>query len=150
LERKHYIREANGTGLKQWFLNAFNVKQRTGTNQDVEELIAEADSAIADIQKGVPYGWASITALVMDPDEAGVNSRARQLKKDLLANQHGARIEDAMAVEAIKGAWPGQGISNERRPLISAMNFADITMPVGRWQGTPEIDSSFFPKGAES
>jgi hypothetical protein len=20
-------------------------------------------------------------------------------------------------------------------------------MPVGRWQGTPEIDSSFFPKG---
>jgi type IV secretion system protein VirB4 len=147
LERKHYIREANGTGVKQWFMNAFNLKQRPGANQDVEELIAEADDAISDIQKGVPYGWASITALVMGPDAAEVNSRARQLGKDLSANQHMGRIEDAMAVEAVKSSWPGQGTSNERRPLISGFNYADIGMPVGRWQGTPEIDSTFIPKG---
>jgi type IV secretion system protein TrbE len=147
LERKHFVREANGTGIKQWIINAFNLKKRASANQDTEEQITEIDHALADVAKGMPFGWASITALVRGPDDEEVNSRARQLVKDLAEIQHGARIEDAAAVEAIKGAWPGQGTSNERRPIISAANFADLTMPVEHWEGTREINSTFFPKG---
>jgi type IV secretory pathway VirB4 component len=147
LERKHYIREANGTGIKQWFINAFNLKKRATADQDTEEQIAEIDEALSDLAKGMPYGWATITALVRGLDQEEVNSRARQLVKDLADIQHGARIEDAMAVEAIKGAWPGQATSNERRPIISGANLSELAMPIHHWEGTPEIDSTFFPKG---
>ena len=54
------------------------------------------------VAKGMPYGWATITALVRGLDEADLNSRARQLAKDLADIGYGARIEDAMAMEAIK------------------------------------------------
>jgi type IV secretion system protein TrbE len=149
LDRKHFIREANGTGLKQWFVNAFNMNKRASANQDVEEQITEIDYALSDLAKGVPYGWATITALVRGPDEEEVNSRARQLVKDLAEIQHGARIEDAAAVRAIIGALPGQGTANKRRPIISAPNLSDLSMPIEHWEGTPTIDSTFFPKGTK-
>jgi hypothetical protein len=78
LERKHYIREANGTGIKQWFVNAFNLKKRATADQDTEEQISEIDEALSDLAKGMPYGWATITALVRGLDQEEVNSRARQ------------------------------------------------------------------------
>jgi type IV secretory pathway VirB4 component len=147
LERRRYITEANGTGVKQWFVNSFNLKKRATADQDVEEQIAECDEALTLLAQGMPFGWATITAFVRGREEQAVNSRARQLVKDLADIQHGARIEDAMAVEAIKGGWPGQGAANERRPLISAANFADLALPIHHWEGTPAIDSTFFPEG---
>jgi len=89
LDRKHFVREANGTGIKQWIINAFGLKKRATADQDLEEQIAEIDQALADISSGMPYGWATITALVRGPGEEEVNSRARQLVKDLAAIQHG-------------------------------------------------------------
>jgi type IV secretion system protein TrbE len=147
LEQKHFTREQNGTGIKQWFVNAFGLQKRTSANRDTEEQIQEIDGALSLLAKGESYGWASITALLRGLDADQVNSRAREVFKDLADMQHGARIEDAAAVEAIKGSWPGQGTSNERRPIISASNYAEIAMPIEFWGGTPEVDSSFFPKG---
>jgi len=149
LDRKHFVREANGTGLKQWFINAFNMQKRASANEDVEEQITEIDHALADVAKGTPYGWATIEALVRGTDEDEVNSRARQLVKDLAEIQHGSRIEDAAAVRAIIGALPGQATANKRRPIISAPNLSDLSMPIEHWEGTPTIDSTFFPKGTK-
>src|SRR6266851_5717984 len=149
MDRKHFVRDANGTGFKQWFINAFNMQKRASANHDVEEQITEIDYALSDLAKGMPYGWATITALVRGPDEEEVNSRARQLVKDLAEIQHGARIEDAAAVRAIVGALPGEGTSNKRRPIISGANVSDLSMPIEHWEGTPTIDSSFFPKGTK-
>jgi type IV secretion system protein VirB4 len=150
LERKRFVREANGTGIKQWMINAFNLKQRPTADHDTEEMIAECDGALSQLAKGMPYGWATITALVRGPDADEVNSRGRQMFKDLADIGHGSRLEDAAAVEAIKGAWPGQGTANPRRPVLSGANYCEIAIPVSRWEGTPEIDSSFFPKGTDA
>src|SRR5260370_15108050 len=38
------------------------------------------------------------------------------------------------------------GSDNGRGPLTPAPNFAEQGMPVGHWEGTPTIDSPFFPK----
>jgi type IV secretion system protein VirB4 len=149
LDRKHFVREANGTGLKQWFINAFNMQKRASASEDVEEQITEIDHALADVAKGTPYGWATIEALVRGPDEAEVNNRAKQLFRDLAEIQHGSRIEDAAAVRAMIGALPGQGTANKRRPIISGANFSDLSMPIEHWEGTPTIDSTFFPKGTK-
>jgi type IV secretion system protein VirB4 len=149
LDRKHFVREANGTGLKQWFINAFNMQKRASANEDVEEQITEIDHALADVARGTPYGWATIEALVRGPDEAEVNNRAKQLFRDLAEIQHGSRIEDAAAVRAMIGALPGQGTANKRRPIISGANFSDLSMPIEHWEGTPTVDSSFFPKGTK-
>jgi type IV secretory pathway VirB4 component len=55
-----------------------------------------------------------------------------------------ARVEDANAVEAAQGTWPGDGWSNVRRPMITAGNFAELTLPVEHWPGTPFVDSPFY------
>jgi type IV secretion system protein TrbE len=147
LERNHFIRETFGTGLKQFFVNAFHIQTRkTGEDKDIEEAIAEIDETIAEIQKGVAYGWASVVAVLRGNDEEEVNNRAGEIVKDLAPLNHGARIEDAAAVDAIEGSWPGQGTGNPRRPLISANNFAEIAMPLDHWIGTRYIDSTFFPR----
>jgi len=145
LERKHYVRAAIGSP-KDWLLNDFNVPRRECINQDNEQRIAEVDEARAKLAGGTAYGWCTITAIVRGPDKDEVNSRARQVAKDLATAGYASRIEDANAVEAVKGSWAGQGSSNVRRPLISGDNFAELTMPVEHWEGTPHIDSTFYPK----
>jgi type IV secretion system protein TrbE len=147
LDQKHFNRMLFGTGFKQWIGNSFNIKTRTSFDQDTLDQIAEIDEALAEIPKGVPYGFITICAIVRGEDENDVKSRARQLTKDLAAINHGSRIEDAAAVDAIEGSWPGQGTGNDRRPLLSGRNYAEIVMPVHHWAGTPDIDSRFYPAG---
>jgi len=146
LERKHRVREAAGTGIKQWVASAFNLTRRTGANQDVEDQIKEIDHVRALVAKGTALGFGTITIEIKGEDEEQVHSGARQIVKDYNDLGQGARIEDANAVAAILGGLPANGIDNVRRPLTLALNFAEQSMPVGHWEGTPTIESPFFPK----
>ncbi len=146
LERKHRVREAAGTGIKQWLATAFNLPRRTGANQDIEDQIKEIDHVRALVAKGTALGFGTITIEVKGEDEEQVHGGARQIVKDYNDLGQGARIEDANAVAALQGGLPANGIDNVRRPLTLAPNFAEQAMPVGHWEGTPTIDSPFFPK----
>jgi type IV secretion system protein TrbE len=99
---------------------------------------------MAEAAAGIPFGWATITAVIKDTDSERATARARGLVKDLSAIGLIARVEDANAVEAAQGTWPGDGWSNVRRPMITAGNFAELTLPVEHWPGTPFVDSPFY------
>jgi type IV secretion system protein TrbE len=146
LERKHRVREAAGTGVKQWFATAFNLPRRVSANEDIEEQIAEIDHVRALVAQGMALGWATLTVELRGENQAEVHSGLRQVVKDFNDLGQGARIEDANAVAAREGALPGNGFDNVRRPLTPASNFAEQAMPVGYWGGTPTIDSPFFAK----
>jgi type IV secretion system protein VirB4 len=146
LERKHRVREATGTGIKQWFASAFNLPRRGSANEDIEAQIAELDHVRALVAKGTALGFATITIEVKGEDEEQVYSGARQIVKDYNDLGQGARIEDANSVAALQGGLPANGIDNVRRPLTLAPNHAEQVMPVGHWEGTPAIDSPFFPQ----
>ncbi len=146
LERTFWVRTQLGS-LVDIVARALNIPRRRTINQDVEQQIAEVDGAIAAAAGGLPFGWGTITLIIYDTDPERATLRARDMVKDCYALGLPARLEDANAAEAIMGAWPGNGWSNVRRPMISAGNFADLILPVTHWPGTPSIDSPFFPAG---
>ena len=146
LERKHRVREAAGTGVRQWLATAFNLPRRASLNQDIEDQIEEIDHVRALVAKGTALGFGTITIEIKGEDEEQVHSGARQIVKDYNDLGQGARIEDANAVAALHGGLPADGIDNVRRPLTLAPNFAEQSMLVGHWEGTRTMDSPFFEK----
>jgi type IV secretion system protein TrbE len=146
LERIFWVREAQGSILDM-ALRAMKIERRKTLNQDAERQVAEVDAAMAAAAGGMPFGWSTITAVVKDTDPERATARARGLVKDLSAIGLTARVEDANAVEAAQGTWPGDGWSNVRRPMITAGNFAELTLPVEHWPGTQFVDSPFYEKG---
>ncbi len=145
LERTFWVRAQLGS-LTDIIARVLNIPRRKTINQDIEQQIAEVDAAIAAAAAGMPFGWGTITAVIKDTDPDRATLRGRDLVKDLSAIGLTARIEEANAVEAIIGTWPGDGWSNVRRPLITAGNFAELILPVDYWPGTPTIDSPFFER----
>jgi len=145
LERIFWVREAQGS-IFDMVLRALHVERRKSLHQDAEQQVAEVDEAMSAASAGMPFGWCTITAVVKDIDPERATARARALVKDLSAMGLTARVEDANAVEAAQGTWPGDGWSNVRRPLVTAGNFAELTLPVEHWPGTPFVDSPFYDK----
>jgi type IV secretory pathway VirB4 component len=143
LERTFWVRAQLGS-LMDIIAKVLNIPRRKTLNQDIEAQIAEVDEATAAASAGMPFGWCTITVVIIDPNPEMASLRARDLVKDLAALGITARIEDANAAEAIMGTWPGDGWSNVRRPMITAGNFAELVLPVEHWPGTPFIDSPFF------
>lgn len=117
---------------------AFGIERRQTLNQHASDQIADIDDALAASAGGMPFGWATITAIVLDANPDRATLRARDLLKDLLAQGIMARLEDANSVEAVLGSLPGDGYHNVRRPMISAENFAELVLPVEHWAGHPE------------
>lgn len=142
LARGHWARSM--LGLLDMVLEAMNAPRRR-VNQDAEEMHRDSSEAIGAASSGTPFGFCTVTAIVIDEDDERANLRARSLVRALRNSGLGARVEDANAVEAIKGAWPGVGWHNVRRPLLHVGNLAHLMLPTEPWQGTPEIDSSFYP-----
>ncbi len=131
-------------GLLQIILAAMNVP-RTRTNRYADEMVADADEAIARAAGGTPFGFLSVWALVFDEDASRADLRARELVRRLQNSGVGARVEDVNAVEAFKGSQPGNGWSDVSRPMVSGVNFAHLALVSEPWPGTPTIDSPYFP-----
>ena len=148
LERIFWVREAQGS-MFDMVLHALHVERRKSLHQDAEQQVAEVDEAMSAAAGGMPFGWCTITAVIKDTDPERANARARAVVKDLSAMGLTARGEDANAVEAVQGTWPGDGWSNVRRPLVTAGNFAELTLPVEHWPGTPFVDSPFYEKDTQ-
>ena len=144
LERNFWARAQLGT-LIDIIAKACRIDRAKTLNQDADAQVEEVDRAIAAAAAGLAFGWLTITALIWDTDPDRASMRARDLVKDLAALGLIARVEDANAVEALMGTWPGNAWNNIRRPMMTAANFAEMVLPVEHWKGTPTIESAFFP-----
>ncbi|MBV8136060.1 MAG: hypothetical protein JO121_10575, partial [Deltaproteobacteria bacterium] len=133
-------------GLLQIILAAMNVP-RTRANRYADEMVADAEEAIALAASGRPFGFLSEWALIYDEDAGRADLKSRELVRRLQNAGISARVEDVNAVEAFKGSQPGNGWSDVSRPLISAINFAHLALVSEPWPGTPTIDSPYFPSG---
>ncbi|KAK0358817.1 hypothetical protein LTR94_033851, partial [Friedmanniomyces endolithicus] len=90
----------------------------------------ECDAALEALGGEVcAYGYVTLTASVLAPDEADADERARALERALNARGLVARVEDLNAVEAWLGAVPGEACADVRRPIVSTLNLADL-LPV--------------------
>jgi type IV secretory pathway VirB4 component len=146
LERAHWVRESQGS-LLDILARVMNMPRRKTFNQEIEAQIADVDDAIAAAAGGMPFGFCTITGIVIDEDADLAYSRQRQIVKDLSAIGVGARIEDANAAPAVIGSLPGNGTDNVRRPLVAASTFAEMILPVDQFLGSPTIESTFYPRG---
>ena len=131
-------------GLMQIVLAAMNAP-RTRSNRYADEMVDDADEAIARAASGTPFGFLSVWAQVFDEDAGRADLRARELVRRLQNAGIGARVEDVNAVEAFKGSQPGNGWADVSRPLMSGINFAHLALASEPWPGTPTIDSPYFP-----
>jgi type IV secretion system protein TrbE len=141
LARGHWARSM--LGLLDMVLEAMNVPRRR-LNQDAEEMYRDSTEAIAAASAGTPFGFCTVTVIVIGHDAERTNLRRRTLVRALRNIGIGARIEDANAVEAVRSAWPGVGWHNLRRPMLHVGNLSHLMLPTQSWQGTPEIDSPYF------
>ncbi len=131
-------------GPLQIILAAMNAP-RTRANRHADEMVADAEEVVARAAGGTPFGFLSVWALIFDEDAGRADLRARELVRRLQNAGIGARVEDVNAVEAFKGAQPGDGWSDVTRPLVSGINFAHLALASEPWEGTPTIDSPNFP-----
>jgi len=130
-------------GLLQIILAAMNAP-RTRANRHADAMVADAEEVIAHAAGGAPFGFLSVWALIFDEEAGRADLRARELVRRLQNAGVGARVEDVNAVEAFKGAQPGDGWSDVTRPLVSGVNFAHLALASEPWPGAPTIDSPHF------
>lgn len=123
----------------------FNVPQ-TNINQDVENMINEANDVIAQISEGaVAYGFYTGVVVLMDEDREQLKRHSQMFMQNLARLGFGSRLEKIGCVDAWLGSFPGHGNENVLRPLISTMNFAALIPTSSPWIGEEFNPCPFYP-----
>jgi type IV secretion system protein TrbE len=108
----------------------------TKVNQDAINMVADADTAITEINSGeVGMGYYTSAVILMDEDRQRVEAVSRQIEKAINNLGFTARVESVNTLDAFFGSLPGHGVENMRRPLLHTLNWADLlptsTIPSG-------------------
>lgn len=126
--------------------------QQTGKgtiDQDAAQMVAEAESALAEASSGlVTYGYYTSVVVLMDDDRERLEQAARNIRR--LVNNLGfnARVESVNTVEAWLGSLPGHSAPNLRRPMLHTMHLADMLPLSAVWAGRDQAPCPFYPTGS--
>ena len=118
-------------------------------DQDAAQMVAEAESALAEASSGlVTYGYYTSVVVLMDDDRERLEQAARQIKR--LVNNIGfnARVESVNTVEAWLGSLPGHSAPNMRRPMLHTLHLADMLPLSSVWAGRDRAPCPFYPNGS--
>jgi type IV secretion system protein TrbE len=116
------------------------------SNQDAVDMAHDANAAAAEAASGdVIYGLYTMTLVVMDEDEARVEQKRRDMQKQVQRYGFGCRNEEANALEALIGSWPGHGYQNVRRVPMHSLNLADLLPLTSVWAGLAANPNPYFP-----
>ena len=128
-----------------FFDQVFNT--HTGpVDQDALSMVADAESAIAEINSGlVAAGYYTSVVVLMDEDRARLEASARQVEKAIQRLGFAARIESINTLDAFLGSLPGHGVENVRRPLINTLNLADLLPTSTIWTGLNAAPCPLYP-----
>lgn len=114
-------------------------------DEDAVSMVADAQSAIADINSGViAHGFYTSVVVLMDQDRKRLESSARMIEKSISSLGFVARVETVNTTDAYLGSLPGHGVENVRRPLISTMNLADLLPTSSIWTGENYAPCPFY------
>ena len=131
--------------IRGFFDQVFNTN--TGhIDQDAVAMVADAEAAIAEINSGmVGAGYYTSVVILMDEDRAKLEAAAKQIEKALHGLGFVARVETINTMDAYLGSLPGHGIENIRRPIINALNLADLLPTSSIWTGENYAPCPFYP-----
>lgn len=131
--------------IRGFFDQVFNTN--TGTiDQDAMSMVADAESAIAEVNSGVvAMGYYTSVVVLMDEDRTKLELSARQVEKSINRLGFAARIETINTLDAYLGSLPGHGVENVRRPLINTMNLADLLPTSTIWTGFANAPCPMYP-----
>ena len=105
-------------------------------DQDAVAMVADAEAAIAEVNSGMTSaGYYTSVVLLIDENRQKLEASAQQIAKALNSLGFVARIETINTMEAYLGSLPGHGVENVRRPIINALNLADLLPVSSIWTG---------------
>ena len=118
-------------------------------DQDALSMVQDADDAIADVNSGlIAQGYYTSVVVLSDEDRTRLTHSALQIAKEVNKLGFTARIETINTVDALLGSFPGHGVENVRRPLLSTMNLAELIPASTIWTGEPHAPSPRLPPHA--
>ncbi len=131
--------------IRGFFDQVFNTN--TGhVDQDAAAMVADSEAAIAEINSGmVGAGYYTSVVILMDEDRAVLEASAKQIEKALNSLGFVARVETINTMDAYLGSLPGHGVENVRRPIMHALNLADLLPTSSIWTGEHEAPCPFYP-----
>lgn len=123
------------------------VAPTTFVNQDADAMAKDADNALAKANsQAVGFGYYTSTLVLADEDPNALDEHVRLALKEIRNRGFSVREEDVNAVEAWRGALPGNGYSNVRRPMLSTLNLAHLLPLTAVWPGDAVCPSPLFPE----
>ena len=151
-------RESTGkidTARRQWVqkIRSF-VSQATGVksdkvNQDAVSMVADLDNAMQTANEGeIGFGSHTSTVVLRNRNLEALENEVREVVKLFERNGCNARIEGMNAMEAFLGSLPGHGQENVRKPLITALNYADLVPLSHDWAGEKNNPCPFYAPGS--
>ena len=115
-------------------------------DQDAASMVSDLDAALKDAQAGeTAFGNHTSTVILRHHDPEILESTAREVLKVFERVGCSAHLETMNNLEAFLGSLPGHGQENIRKPLITALNFADIVPLSNDWQGSKTCPCPFYP-----
>jgi type IV secretion system protein VirB4 len=134
--------------IRGFFDQVFNT--HTGPiDQDAVAMVADAESAIAEINSGqVAEGYYTSVVVLMDEDRERIAIAARQIEKAINRLGFAARVETINTMDAYVGSLPGHGVENVRRPLLNTLNLADLLPTSSIWTGLDRAPCPLYPPNA--
>ncbi|MBU2762380.1 TraG/VirB4 family ATPase [Acidithiobacillus caldus] len=133
--------------LRDYISAAMSQGQLRADRADPFKQAMEQETALADgdVSSGaVRLGFFTFTVVLRHRDPKVLEERMRVVQN--LLNQLGfvAKRETVNAVEAFLGSLPGHTWENVRRPVLSTMNFADLSAKTAVWAGKADCPSALM------
>lgn len=140
------------TRRRQWeqkirsFFSQLTGMESNKVNQDAVAMVSELDDAMQTANEGeIGFGNHTSTIVLRHKNLEMLENMAREVVKTFERNGCNARIENMNNMEAFFGSLPGHAQENVRKPLITALNFADL-IPVSQdWAGEKYNPCPFYP-----
>ncbi|AEK57829.1 Conjugative transfer protein TrbE [Acidithiobacillus caldus SM-1] len=139
--------------LRDYISAAMSQGQLRADRADPFKQAMEQETALADgdVSSGaVRLGFFTFTVVLRHRDPKVLEERMRVVQN--LLNQLGfvAKRETVNAVEAFLGSLPGHTWENVRRPVLSTMNFADLSAKTAVWAGKADCPSALMKDGGKA
>lgn len=118
-------------------------------NKDALNMAEDADDAIMELSSNLrTAGYYSTTIILYHREKAKLESKAREVVKEI--NRHGfiAAIERINSLESYLGSLPGNGTANLKKPILNNLNFSHLAPCTSVWAGLETNPSPYFEKNS--
>ncbi len=107
-------------------------------DNDAANQAEDCDHALQDLgADAVSAGYATLTIVVAEPDEAVAEEGVRQIQQVADGMGFVTEVESVNAVEAWLGGLPGQAYADVRRPILLSPSLAHLLPLSAVWAGPP-------------